>query len=45
MVNSLPASLQATAFQQPEGTDDLSPPIAMEDIAGFNAHYSSAGVV
>ncbi|GAF12275.1 multimodular transpeptidase-transglycosylase [Bacillus sp. JCM 19045] len=43
MVNSLPASLQATAFQQPEGTDDLSPPIAMEDIAGFNAHYSLGG--
>lgn len=43
MVNSLPASMQATAFQQPEGTEDLSPPIAMEDIAGFNASYSLGG--
>lgn len=43
MVNSLPASMQATAFKQPEGTNDLSPPIAMEEIEGFTASYSLGG--
>ncbi len=43
VVNSLPASMQATAFEQPEGTNDLSPPIAMEEIEGFTASYSLGG--
>ncbi|MFB4211987.1 transglycosylase domain-containing protein [Shouchella sp. JSM 1781072] len=43
MVNELPASSQATAFAKPEGVKDLEPPIAMEEINGFEASYSLGG--
>ncbi|MFB4258529.1 transglycosylase domain-containing protein [Shouchella clausii] len=43
MVNSLPASLQANAFEQPEGTSDLASPLAMEKIEDFTAQYTIGG--
>ncbi|WP_059102799.1 transglycosylase domain-containing protein [Shouchella shacheensis] len=43
MVNTLPSEMQQVAFSQPEGTQDLAPPIAMEEIEDFEATYSIGG--